>query len=145
MAAHPQQLTRSMKLLVTMEQDPESKQPVFTFKAHVTKRGSMQTWETSGSCGVGRDGDDEGPVVKLGCGIDCDGGGVDIALGRDDKSIRLSLDRARIMPIGQDDPEFGSDLSGPDDKLFRLDRVAAAECATLPVGKQDRAVLRAMK
>ena len=41
--------------------------------------------------------------------VDCDGGGLNIAVGKDDKSVLVRLDRVRIWQNNKPDPEAGDD------------------------------------
>ncbi|MDF2117498.1 hypothetical protein PY365_18100 [Roseiarcaceae bacterium H3SJ34-1] len=145
LAAHPVQKATSMKVLVKMENDAETRQPTFRFVMGVTKRASKTLLTTGGDCGQVRDGKEEGPVTRLGCGVDCDGGGLGIAMGEDNRSIRVSIARIRVSPKGVSAEEAGADFGGDDDELFRLDRTAIADCASLLEDRKEAAALRHMK
>jgi hypothetical protein len=145
MAAHPVQKATSMKVLVTMEKDKETQEPTFSFVMGVTKRASSKLWTTGGHCGQLRDGNDEGPVTRLGCGVECDGGGIGIAMGEDNRSIRVSTEGVRVSPKGESPEESGVDFGGGDDQLFRLDRTAVADCAILLEDRKEAAAVRRMK
>jgi len=145
LAAHPAQQATSMKLLVRMENDKETRQPTFNFTMGVTKRASKTLLTTAGDCGQLRDGKDEGPVTRLGCGVECDGGGLGIAMGEDNRSIRVSIERIRVSPKGESAEESGADFGGGDDDVFRLDRTSVADCAILLEDRKDAAALRRMK
>ena len=92
-------------------------------------KGRSKTLYTSGECVPHENG--------IGCGVDCDGGGV--AIKRDDKSGGLLVSfpeaRSRIrMKIGcdGDDEENTVDLTpGVDDKIFRLDTADLRACRAL--------------
>jgi hypothetical protein len=145
LAAHPVQKATSMKVLVKMENDKETRQPTFHFMMGVTKRASKTLLTTAGDCGQLRDGKEEGPVTRLGCGVECDGGGLGIAMGEDNRSIGVSIERIRVSPNGVSAEEGGGDFGGDDDQLFRLDRTAVADCANILDDKKEAAAVRRMK
>ena len=75
---------------------------------------------------------DAGRDVRLGCGVDCEGGGIDVALSRDDRSAIVRLDRITVWQRNKPDDEAGDALlAGADDKIFRLDRADSSDCAAL--------------
>lgn len=145
LAAHPVQKATSMKVLVKMENDKETKQPTFNFVMGVTNRGSKTVMTTAGDCGQVRDGKDEGPVTRLGCGVECDGGGLGIAMGEGNRSIRVSIERIRVSPKGVSAEEGGEDFGGGDDDMFRLDRTSVADCATLLEDRKEASAVRRLK
>jgi hypothetical protein len=147
LAAHPDQKATSMKVLVQMENDKETKQPGFHFTIGLIKRASKTLQTAWGDCGQVRDGKEDGPVTRLGCGVECDGGGLGIAMGEDNKSIRVSISRIRVQPKGMSPEEGGGDFTGDgdDDLQFQLDRTATADCANLLDDRKEAAALRRMK
>jgi hypothetical protein len=59
----------------------------------------------------------------LGCNVDCGGGGIDVAMSKDDKSAVVRVERVRIWQDSKPDEELGDALvGGADDKVVRLDR-----------------------
>ena len=96
-------------------------------------------FQTSGGCGTvdGKKG--------LSCGIDCDGGEIDVTV-RDQDSILVSIpDGARTW-----DPESGETPPanarfGLDDKLFRLDRTKLQDCLPLVGDDSLKAEISAAK
>jgi hypothetical protein len=92
-------------------------------------RGQKKTLYASGEC-VPRAG-------KIRCGVECDGGGVDLQRDAKTGGIVISFDRLndRIrMTVGCDADEEDStfDLTaGADDKLFRLSRADLSVCRSL--------------
>ncbi|MDB5535123.1 MAG: hypothetical protein JWO28_3438 [Hyphomicrobiales bacterium] len=142
LAAHPDQKATSMKLLVRMENDK-----TFRFTMGLIKRTSKTLLTTAGDCGQVRDGKEEGPVTRLGCGVECDGGGLGITMGDDNRSIRVSISRIRVSPKGMSAEEGGGDFTGDgdDDLQFQLDRTAMADCAPILDDKKEAAALRRLK
>jgi hypothetical protein len=87
--------------------------------------------------------DDSSHELRLGCGVDCDGGGIEVAMSKDDKSAIIRLERVRIWQNNKpDEEESGSLVAGADDKMFRLDRAELRECASLITDRKELAALR---
>ena len=95
LAQHPKQKVSAMKLLVTAENPPEEKTTNYSFRLGVKYRHRAGNFDSSGYCShvVA---EDTGNEIRFGCGVDCEGGGIDVAMAKDDKSaiIRLRADHA---------------------------------------------------
>jgi len=142
LARHPHQKVTSMKVLVTSEWFEENKSLEHHFRLGVTFRNKRGTYDSSGSCRHFHP--EEVPAeTRLGCGVDCDGGGLNIAVGKDDKSVLVRLDRVRIWQNNKPDPEAGNELvAGKDDAIFRLDRTGLEECRSLVTDRKELAAMR---
>ncbi|WP_025034407.1 hypothetical protein [Bradyrhizobium sp. DOA9] len=142
LARHPKQKVASMKLLVSAEFDKEDKELHHSFRLGFRYRHRSGDFDSSGSCNHAvftRSGDE----VRLGCGVDCDGGGIGVALSRDDKSAIVRLARVRVWQNNKPDDDAEHSLtSGADDKIFRLDRADNRECASLVTDRKELAALR---
>ena len=86
--------------------------------------------------------EDAGHEIRYGCGVDCDGGGIGVAVSKDDKSAIISLERIRIWQNSKPDDEGSELVAGADDKVFRLDRVDTRECASLVTDRKELAALK---
>jgi hypothetical protein len=79
------------------------------------------------------------------CGVDCDGGEIDVKL-KDDKTVLVSIpEGARVWDASSDDdeePAEGRGHFGADDKLFQLDRTALTDCLSLAGDDDDKAAIR---
>ena len=131
LARHPQQKVAAMKLLVSAEKSPDDGAETYSFTLNFNYRHRKANFDSSGSCRhvVA---DDKGGEIQLGCGVDCDGGGIAVALADDDKSTLVSLERIRIWQKDRPDEETHHELvAGADDKSFRLQRVALRDCDAL--------------
>jgi len=85
----------------------------------------------------------QGDEVRLGCGIDCEGGGIEVALSKDNKSAIIRLEQVRVWQNNKPDDEAEQSLvAGADDKIFRLDRTDNSECASLVTDRKELAALR---
>ncbi|MCA1426536.1 MULTISPECIES: hypothetical protein [unclassified Bradyrhizobium] len=142
LARHPKQKVAAMKLLVSAEYDKEDKELHHSFRLGFRYRHRSGDFDSSGSCNHAvftRSGDG----VRLGCGVDCDGGGIGVALSRDDRSAIVRLERVRVWQNNKPDDDAEHSLTaGADDKIFRLDRADNRECASLVTDRKELAALR---
>jgi len=140
LAHHPLKKVKAMKLLVTAEPEPESKALVYSFRLTLQYRDRRGVFNSSGECGRAETAD----AGQFGCGVDCDGGGIEVALAKDDKSILVKVERIRIWRANapDDDAPSQSQLGGADDRLFRLDRARLDDCKSLVTDREELATLR---
>ncbi|MBL8590240.1 MAG: hypothetical protein JNK46_17025 [Methylobacteriaceae bacterium] len=145
LAGHPQQNVRKMLLLLETGIDPQQPGAALATLGVDFRKGAG--FLSGGYCGVMKNEAGE-PVAALNCGVDCDGGQIGVAL-RDEKSVRVTIpDGARLWRPGEDDQENADDgrkRFGADDKLFRLDRAAGAECVGLTKDAKTKAMLRRLR
>jgi hypothetical protein len=143
LARHPHQKVTSMKLLVSSEWFEGNTSLDQHFRLGVTFRNKRGAYDSSGSCSHFRP-EEAKDEVRYGCGVDCDGGGINIAMGKDDNSVIVRLERVRIWQNNKPDEDASGELvAGKDDAIFRLDRAASLdECRSLVT---DRKVLAAMR
>jgi hypothetical protein len=139
-AQHPLQKVSAMKLLVSVEYPPEDKMYRYSFRLGVKYRGRNIDYDSAGDCGHVLN-EDTGNEMRLGCGIDCDGGGLGVTLAKDDKSATVELERIRIRQHRNDDMSE-SLVAGDDDKAFRLDRANLRDCMSLVTDRKELAAIR---
>ena len=142
LARHPKQKVGAMKLLVTAEVPPDQASTNYSFRLGVKYRHRPGDFDSSGDCGhvVA---EDTGKEIRLGCGVDCDGGGIDVALSKDDRSAIIRLDRITVWQRNKPDDDAADALTaGADDKIFRLDRADPRDCAGLVTDRKELAALR---
>jgi len=96
LAKHPEQKVTVMRLLVSAETLPEDKQLNYSFQLAIEYRDRKGKFETSGSCGHPSALEQSRDKMHLGCGVDCDGGGISIEMANDDKSTLISIDRVAV-------------------------------------------------
>lgn len=143
LARHPKQKVASMKLLVSAETDKEDKQLHNSFRLGFRYRHRSGDFDSSGSCGSHAVLLSQGDEVRMGCGVDCEGGGIEVALSKDNKSAIIRLVQIRIWQNNKPDDEAERSLvAGVDDKIFRLDRTDTSECASLVTDRKELAALR---
>ena len=130
----------AMRVLVTHEKSVEATGSDYSFNVGVKLRTHKALYLSGGSCRhvFAEDGSGE---VRFGCGVDCDGGGIAVALAKDGDQVTVSLQRLRIWRKGQDEDDATPELeAGADDAAFRLERVSLKQCDGL-VEHQDVAAL----
>ena len=143
LAEHPQQKVSVMKLLLTAEQDTEEHEMNYSFRLGVKYRNKSGNYDSSGDCGHGKFTDEKTNEAMLGCGVDCDGGGIGVHLAKDDKSVVVTLERVRIWKDKNYDEDAAQDLvAGADDKAFRLDRTTLKDCEPLVTDRKELAAMR---
>ena len=142
LARHPRQKVNAMMLLVSAEIPSDEKTYNYSFRLGVKYRHRPGDFDSSGDCGhvVA---EDAGNEIRFGCGVDCDGGGINVALSKDDKSAIIRLDRITVWQRHKPDGDAGDALlAGADDKIFRLDRADPRECASLVTDRKELAAIR---
>jgi hypothetical protein len=140
LAQHPRQNVRTMLLLVRASF--ESDQPSYALRLGVTFRKSGAHFDSAGNCGSIHDTSQVGGTAGVAhCGVDCDGGSIDVAI-KDAKSVLVSIPNgARIWRAGSNDKDEAKRF-GADDKVFRLDKVALDECLRLADDSKEKAAMR---
>ena len=142
LAQHPKQKVSAMKLLVTAEDAPEDKTVNYSFRLGFKYRQRSANFDSSGyySHVVAENANNE---IRLGCGVDCGGGGIEVAMSKDDKSTLIRLERIRIWQRNKADEDASADLvAGADGKIFRVDRADLHECSELVTDRKELAALR---
>ncbi|WP_063690757.1 hypothetical protein [Bradyrhizobium stylosanthis] len=143
LARHPKQKVASMKLLISAETDKEDKQMHNSFRLGFRYRHRSGDFDSSGSCGSHAVLLSDGAEVRMGCGVDCEGGGIEVGLSKDNKSAIIRLVQIRVWQNNKPDDEAEHALvAGADDKIFRLDRTDTSECASLVTDRKELAALR---
>ena len=138
LARHPQQKVSAMKLLVSAEVPPEEQTTTnYSFRLGLKYRHKSGDFDSSGSCRHVLV-DDTSHELRLGCGVDCDGGGIQVAMSKDDNSAIVQFERIRIWRHNKHE----SLVAGVDDKSFGLDRTDIRECASLVTDRKEFAALR---
>ena len=145
LAGHPLQKVKAMKLLITAEPDEENKMLGYSFRMGVRFTKRPGDFDSSGACSRMRTEAASETKAQLGCGVDCDGGGISIELTKENKSTLVRLERIRIWQNSKPDDE-GLDLSGgADDRIFRLDRAKLDMCKSLITDRKELAAIRTLK
>ncbi|MDE5456537.1 hypothetical protein GWE18_27665 [Bradyrhizobium sp. CSA112] len=140
LAQHPKQRVSAMKLLATAEDAPEDKTVNYSFRLGFKYRHRAGNFDSSGYCS--HIVENTGGEIRLGCSVDCEGGGIQVAM-KDDKSALIQLKRIRIWERNKADEDASNDLvAGADDKIFRVDRADLRECAELVTDRRELAALR---
>jgi hypothetical protein len=142
LARHPKQKVSAMQLLVTAEIPPDEKTLSYSFRRGVKYRDRGGDFDSSGYCNHAV-AENTGKETRFDCGVDCEGGGINVALSKDDKSAVIRLERFTIWQRNKPDDEAGDALlAGADDKIFRLDRADMRDCASLVIDRKALAAIR---
>ncbi|MBR0869090.1 hypothetical protein JQ633_01880 [Bradyrhizobium tropiciagri] len=146
LAQHPKQKVSAMKLLVEAETEPEDKTISYSFRTGVKFRDRAGDFDSVGSCNHAL-ASERGHELRYECNVDCDGGGITVALSKDNKSAIVHIGRIMVSERGKPgdampDDAAGEALSGSgDDKIFRVDRADSSECAELVTDRTELAAL----
>src|SRR4029079_5846286 len=113
---------------------PEAgRQYALAIGVHFRKQATL--FQLSGGCSSSVDGQ-----AAPNCGIDCDGGEIDVSV-KDAKSIMVSIPySARASDPDSGEVSEGAKF-GSDDKLFRLDRTGLQDCLPLVSDDETKAPL----
>ena len=131
LARHPRQKLRAMLLLLTAEVEDGETEPSYSFQLGVKYRNRPGDFDSAGGCSHAI-AEDNVNAIGFDCSVDCDGGGIDVAPAKDDKSVIVRLDRIGIWRRGKAGDQTPETLhAGADDRIFRLDRTDPADCAPL--------------
>jgi len=146
LAQHKDQKVTSMKLLFASELMEGNTELERNFRLGVTFRHKRGNYDSSGSCHFFHPEDaKDKSEIRYGCGVDCDGGGINIAMNKDDASVLVRLERVRIWQNNKPDDEAGDELTaGKDDAIFRLDRAPLEECRSLVTDRKELADMRSV-
>ena len=147
LSRHPKQKVAAMQLLLTAEVPAEvpagESARNYSFRLGVNYRDRPGDFDSSGSCEHAR-ADDAGHEIRYNCPVDCEGGGIEIAMSKDDTAAIVRLTRITIWQRdNKPDAEAGDALvAGADDKIFRVDRTDTADCAGLVTDRKELAAIR---
>jgi hypothetical protein len=140
LAQHPKQKVSAMKLLVTAENHPKE-ETAYAYKVGVQFRNKPGNFDGGSHCGhmvdeVGK------KDIRFTCDVDCGGGGLEIAMSKDNKSAIVHLDVIGVWDRAHPKRDAITLEGAGDDKVFRIDRVDISECAELMDGHKVVASLR---
>jgi hypothetical protein len=136
--SHPKQRVEAIGMCVEVERiEPEEKgDPVryrynFDFAAKV--KDQARPAKTGGECGFSYMPPEEQSRIAskpIWCGVDCDGGGVNVEARKEGAELLVRLDRIRVSSEcgGADDESNSFDITGgADDKLFVVPRTGVED------------------
>ena len=132
LAGHPKQNVTTMLLLAARNPE-EGDSYSYSLDIGVSFRGTGKRFEATGMCNLSGAG--------LGCGVDCDGGSIDVSM-RDGRTILVKIpDGARLMAASEEASTRRGKF-GEDDKVFRLERTKTTDCLPLVTNEKERAAIR---
>ena len=139
LARHPRQKLSAMLLLLTAEVEDGETELSYSFRFGVKYRDRPGDFDSSGGCSHAI-ADDKGHAIRFDCSVDCEGGGINVAPAKDDKSVIVRLDQIRIWQRGKPDDQATEVLrGGADDRIFRLERSDPGDCAALVTDDKELA------
>ena len=143
LARHRKQVVTAMKMQLAVEKLPEDGELSYSYKLRINFRDRPGEYASSYQCGEARMSDVKREGVRIYCHDGCEGGGVEIALAPDAKAIIVKLDDVGVWLADkpQDESAQFDFKSGPDDRVFRLDRVDAEQCKSLMNDSDEVAAL----
>ncbi len=126
LGSHPKQNVTDM--LVYVGKDDGTDQ-YYSVNMQVNFRQLKKPFQVSGNCGTGADGN-----KTLSCGIDCDGGQIDVRVKNETALLVEIPTYARIFDPADLETDDRADVPdkarfGADDKIFRVDRTDLRDCA----------------
>ena len=83
LAQHPKRKVSAMKLLVTAKEASEDKTVNYSFGLGFKYRHRAGNFDSSGFCSHTA-AENSGGEIRLGCGVDCEGGGIEVAMKDED-------------------------------------------------------------
>jgi hypothetical protein len=138
LASHPKQNVTTMALLINSYiQDDGTR--LYELEIGVQFRKQSKLLQLSGACDPSTEG-----KTALSCGVDCDGGHIDVRV-KDAQSMLVSIpDGARTWdPSSSEEPPPNKATFGTDDKLFRLDRASLKDCMPEALDDDTKAAMSA--
>jgi hypothetical protein len=132
LARHRKQTVTAMKMLVSAEKLADDGQLSYSYDLRVNFRDRQGDFASSYECGHASPAETKRAGVDVRChGDGCEGGdGVVIALAPDSKAIIVKIDSVTLRPADKPDGYFGFG-GGPEDRIFRLERVDLDQCKSL--------------
>ena len=113
----------------------------YSFQFGVKYRHRAGKFDSSGYC-IHAISEDQGHEIRLACAVDCERGGIGVALSKDYQSVIVRLKRIRIWRNNKPDDAEEALVAGTDDSIFRLDRTKTSECASLVTDRKELAAIR---
>lgn len=96
LAQHPQQKVTYMRLLVSAKTVAEDPGLNYAFALGVKLRNEKENFSNGGDCGHPSVLEESAGKLALGCGIDCDGGGISVEMVNGDNSVLIRTERIAL-------------------------------------------------
>lgn len=135
LASHPDQNVVSMTGFVSRQGDEED---YYSVSLRIRFRGVDKDFDVSGGCSQSDDG-----KKALGCGVECDGGHLDVRVKSKDAILIDIPDQVRLYDPDESESRPEGARFGTDDKVFRLDRAALKDCLDLVYDDEKKAAIAA--
>lgn len=144
LASHPHQNVTAALLLLKGMPKEEDQFTVYTAGVDFTYRKRKTHFQSFGNCPSISKNEDGGAAQTLACGIDCDGGVIQVKL-KDTDTVLVELPGgiSGSDTTNKDGPPIEGHF-GSDDKLFKLSRVDVKSCLPLALD-EDKAAIKKQK
>ena len=141
LASHPKQNVTSIMLLLKGKTDPEVR---YNAGVDFRFRKSGKHFQATGDCPSVTLNEPASAPNALHCGIDCDGGSINVDLKEADTVLVKLPDGIAVSGTGNEDAPSG-DRFGSDDKVFKLSRAPVVTCLPLAIEDEDKAAMKKAK
>ena len=133
LARHRKQTVSAMKMLVSAEKVEDQTWLSYSYDLGIKFRDRNGDYAAKFFCGEARMSDVRREGVRIYCHDGCEGGGVEIALSPNAKSIIVKVEDVVVWPADRpQDMDAQFDFkTGVGDRVFRLDRVDMENCNSL--------------
>jgi hypothetical protein len=134
LARHRRQTVSAMKMLVSAEKLADDGQLSYSYELGIKFRNRPGNYVSRFQCGRAHLADVKGTRVAVTCHDGCEGGdGVVIGLAPDSKAILVRIDSVSVwLPDKPSDADGHFEFQGgPDNHVFRLERVEIESCKSL--------------
>ena len=131
LAQHPLQKMSALKLLVSAEKDPEEQVLNYRFRVGMKLTDRPGDFASGGDCSHARLEPNPDETAQLGCGVECDGGGISIELSKDAKFTLVRFATLRGLPKLNSEEQGVEIEAGANEPAFRLERASLEECRSL--------------
>ena len=113
----------------------------FAYKVGVQFRNRPGNFDGGSNCGHMEE-EDGNKDIRFTCDVDCGGGGIEIAMAKDNKSAIVHLEVIGVYDRKHPKREPITLGGSVHAEVFRLDRVDISECAELLPGRKEVASLQ---
>jgi hypothetical protein len=144
LAHHPKQKVADMQLLMTAEIRDGDTAMCYSFPLGVSYRHRSGDFDSSGTSEQAFTlllAEDAGHDIRLTCPVDCEGGGIEVALSRDDKSTIVRLRRITARQRNKPNDQAANVLVAGA-RIFLLDRAAPKQCVGPVADRKELAAIR---
>ncbi len=138
LAQHPLQKMSAMTLLVSAEKDPEEQMLNYRFRVGMTVTDRPGDFTSGGDCSHARLEPNPDETAQLGCGVECDGGGISVELSKDARFTLVRFETLRGLPKLNSEEQGVEIESDANEAALRLERASLEECRSLIIDEDEQ-------